>query len=277
MDDADARLLEVRDRGVACRLGEVDLHHGRHRVPGGRREPALLVDAGRARQGRHEVRQGRRARRRAAAPADAEARHRAARCRPDAAEAEELAQLVASMEGTYGKGKYCKKDAAGKETCQDIGALEPDPRREPRREGAARRLDRLAHHLAPDAQGVRSATSSSPTRARASWASRTWARMWRAEVRHAARRLREGGRPALEQVRPLYASLHATCGASCARSTARRWCRSKGPIPAHLLGNMWAQEWAQHLPAGRRPADADPGYRPDRAPQARRATTRRRW
>ena len=41
-----------------------------------------------------------------------------------------------------------------------------------------------------------------------------------------------------------------TCAGSCARSTATS-CPATGPIPAHLLGNMWAQDVGQHLPARR--------------------------
>ena len=61
-----------------------------------------------------------------------------------------------------------------------------------------------------------------------------------------------------EQVRPLYLSLHAYV----------RWklhekygdiVPANGPIPAHLLGNMWAQEWENIYPLVA-PKDADPGY-----------------
>src|SRR4029450_6233840 len=40
------------------------------------------------------------------------------------ADAAELARLVASLEGTYGKGKWCRPGADGKEECLDITALE---------------------------------------------------------------------------------------------------------------------------------------------------------
>ncbi len=61
-----------------------------------------------------------------------------------------------------------------------------------------------------------------------------------------------------DQVRPLYVALHAY---------VRRKLREKygdivpasGPIPAHLLGNMWAQEWENIYPLVA-PKNADPGY-----------------
>ncbi|MBV8902960.1 MAG: M2 family metallopeptidase, partial [Acidobacteriia bacterium] len=61
-----------------------------------------------------------------------------------------------------------------------------------------------------------------------------------------------------DQVRPLYLSLHAYV-----RSRLRQQygdiVPAHGPIPAHLLGNMWAQEWDNIYPL-LAPANADPGY-----------------
>jgi peptidyl-dipeptidase A len=61
-----------------------------------------------------------------------------------------------------------------------------------------------------------------------------------------------------EQVRPLYMSLHAY-----ARNRLRQKygdvVPANGPIPAYLLGNMWAQTW-DHIYPLLAPADADPGY-----------------
>ena len=79
------------------------------------------------------------------------------------------------------------------------------------------------------------------------------------EVRHAARCIREGTGPAVgagEAALCFPARLRAQ--RSCARSTATL-VPANGPIPAHLLGNMWAQEWDNIYPLVA-PADADPGY-----------------
>jgi peptidyl-dipeptidase A len=61
-----------------------------------------------------------------------------------------------------------------------------------------------------------------------------------------------------EQVRPLYASLHAYVR-SRLREKYGDVVPASGPIPAHLLGNMWAQEWENIYPLVA-PAGADPGY-----------------
>jgi peptidyl-dipeptidase A len=46
-----------------------------------------------------------------------------------------------------------------------------------------------------------------------------------------------------EQVRPLYVSLHAYVRWKLAEKYGKDLVREDEPIPAHLLGNMWAQEW----------------------------------
>ncbi len=61
-----------------------------------------------------------------------------------------------------------------------------------------------------------------------------------------------------EQVRPLYVSLHAYVRAKLHEKYGDI-VPVNGPIPAHLLGNMWAQEWENIYPL-LAPKDADPGY-----------------
>jgi peptidyl-dipeptidase A len=61
-----------------------------------------------------------------------------------------------------------------------------------------------------------------------------------------------------EQVRPLYVSLHAYVRSKL-REKYGDVVPASGPIPAHLLGNMWAQEWENIYPLVA-PENADPGY-----------------
>jgi peptidyl-dipeptidase A len=181
------------------------------------------------------------------------------------AEAEELAQIVASMEGTYGKGKYCPPGAAA-DKCQDIGRLSQVLARAATRRRCARPGPAGTRSRVPSAR-TSSATSSSATRARASWASPTWARSG-ARSTTCRRRLREGGRPLYEQVRPLYASLHAYVRRKLREQYGASVVPEKGPIPAHLLGNMWAQEW-ENIYRWWRPPSADPGIDLTRASRRR--------
>jgi peptidyl-dipeptidase A len=61
------------------------------------------------------------------------------------------------------------------------------------------------------------------------------------------------------QVRPLYLSLHAYVRRRLAETYGADRVPANGPIPAHFLGNMWAQSWEWIYPLVA-PAGADPGY-----------------
>jgi peptidyl-dipeptidase A len=62
-----------------------------------------------------------------------------------------------------------------------------------------------------------------------------------------------------EQVRPLYLSLHAYVRNKLREKYGPDVVPASGPIPAHLLGNIWAQDWSNVFKLVA-PADADPGY-----------------
>ena len=62
-----------------------------------------------------------------------------------------------------------------------------------------------------------------------------------------------------EQVRPLYVSLHAYVRAKLREKYGEGVASADGPIPAHLLGNLWAQSWENIYPLAA-PPDADPGF-----------------
>ena len=172
----------------------------------------------------------------------------------DAQESAELTRIVSGLESTYGKGKYCPGGAA---TCRDLEVLSKtlaesrDPRElldawtgwhaiaRPMRQDFTRYVE-LANKGArqlgfPDNGAMWRSKYDMPPDDFARELDRLW-----------------------EQVRPLYLSLHAY---------VRRKLREKygdivpanGPIPAYLLGDMWAQEWDNIYPLVE-PADADPGY-----------------
>jgi peptidyl-dipeptidase A len=62
-----------------------------------------------------------------------------------------------------------------------------------------------------------------------------------------------------EQVRPLYVSLHAYVRWKLQEKYGKTLVPDDGPIPAQLLGNLWAQDWTNLYPL-LAPANADPGY-----------------
>jgi peptidyl-dipeptidase A len=61
------------------------------------------------------------------------------------------------------------------------------------------------------------------------------------------------------QVAPLYEALHCHVRAKLAEQYGADVVPSDGPIPAHLLGNMWSQQWGNIYPLVA-PDTGDPGY-----------------
>jgi peptidyl-dipeptidase A len=62
-----------------------------------------------------------------------------------------------------------------------------------------------------------------------------------------------------DQVRPLYLSLHAYVRMRLRQQYGEKVVPKDGPIPAHLLGNMWAQEWNNIYPLVA-PKESDRGF-----------------
>ncbi|MEJ7607424.1 MAG: M2 family metallopeptidase [Bryobacteraceae bacterium] len=68
------------------------------------------------------------------------------------------------------------------------------------------------------------------------------------EARYASRCLAKELDRLWDQVRPLYLSLHAYVRSKLREQYGDAVVPAKGPIPAHLLGNMWAQSWDNLFP-----------------------------
>jgi peptidyl-dipeptidase A len=159
---------------------------------------------------------------------------------PEPAERSELARIATYLEGLYGKGKYCSPRHGHK--CLHLGQLSEILAKSrdydelldawvgwrtisrPMREKFTRYVD-LAN------AGARSLGFSDLGDL---WKSRY--DMSPAEFEAEVDRL-------WEQVRPLYVDLHCYARARLQARYGADKVPSRGPIPAHLLGNMWAQEW----------------------------------
>ncbi|HWQ56032.1 MAG TPA: M2 family metallopeptidase [Bryobacteraceae bacterium] len=172
----------------------------------------------------------------------------------DPREGAELTRIVAGMEGLYGRGKYCpegKSDCLSLDEITRIMANERD---------AARLLDvwRGWHTIAqPMRKDYTRFVELSNKGARELGFADTGA-MWRSKYDLPPDAFAKELDRLWDQVRPLYLSLHAYVR-SRLREKYGDAVPANGPIPAHLLGNMWAQDWENvyELVA---PANADPGY-----------------
>jgi peptidyl-dipeptidase A len=172
----------------------------------------------------------------------------------DPKESEELTRITAAMEGAYGKGKYCPP---GKEKCldlEDITKIMAESR------DAAELLDvwRGWHAIAPPLRKnfIRYVELANKGARELGFAD-TGA-MWRAKYDMPPDAFAKELDRLWEQVRPLYLSLHAYVRWKL-REKYGNAVPADGPIPAHLLGNMWAQTWDNVYPLVA-PRDGDPGF-----------------
>jgi peptidyl-dipeptidase A len=163
----------------------------------------------------------------------------------DAKARKELTELAAKMEGLYGKGKYCGKD--GKGPCKDLEQLS-DVIDQSRDWNAL--LDAWTGWHGVGAQ-IR------PLYVRFIELANQGARdngfanvgdLWRSGYDMAPADFEKETDRIWGQVKPLYEALHCYVRAKLQDVYGKDRIPDKGPIPAHVLGNMWAQEWTNVYP-----------------------------
>ena len=171
----------------------------------------------------------------------------------DPKEAEELTRIAASMEGAYGRGKWCERPDA----CLDVEQI-TKIMAENRDPGRLKAVWEGWHSIAPPIKKdyVRFVELANKGAKELGFAD-TGA-MWRAKYDMPPDEFTKELDRLWDQVRPLYVSLHAYVRMKL-RAKYGAAIPDKGPIPAHLLGNIWAQEWNNIYPLVAPPA-ADPGY-----------------
>ncbi|HTD43303.1 MAG TPA: M2 family metallopeptidase [Bryobacteraceae bacterium] len=173
----------------------------------------------------------------------------------DPAESGEVTRLAASLEGAYGKGKYCP--AAGK-PCLDIEAV---TRIMATSTNPAELLDawRGWHTISPPMRKDFQRFVELSNKGARELGFKDTGAMWRSKYDMPADDFSKELDRLWEQVRPLYLSLHAYVRNKLREKYGPDVVPASGPIPAHLLGNIWAQDWSNvyKLVA---PSDADPGY-----------------
>ena len=156
----------------------------------------------------------------------------------DAAKRKELATITTDMQGAYGAGEYCRNDndcISGPELEQ----LMRDTRdydelleywvgwrevAKPMREQYARFVE-LANEGASELGYA------------------NVGEMWRSAYDMSPADFETESAKLWDQVKPLYDALHCHVRAELGEEYGEDKVPQDGPIPAHLLGNMWAQEW----------------------------------
>jgi peptidyl-dipeptidase A len=161
------------------------------------------------------------------------------------AEQKELAEILASLDGDYGRGKWCPDGDKGK--CLDVTAIgklmaESRDSEELKRAwigwhavGAPMR-QRYARMVELGDKGSRELGFADV------------GALWRSNYDMPPDDFAKELDRLWDQLRPLYLSLHAYVRGQLAKKYGKDAVPPNGPIPAHLLGNIWAQEWNNVYP-----------------------------
>jgi len=174
----------------------------------------------------------------------------------DAAERNELTKIAASMEGDYGKGKYCPDGDKGK--CLSLPDLEQIM-------GTSRDPEELKkawvgwHQIAvPIRKDYVRFVELSNKGAKEMGFKDTGA-MWRSKYDMEPDAFAAEMERLWQQVKPLYDSLYTYTRHKLSEKYGKDVVPEDKPIPAHLLGNMWAQTWGNVYPL-LAPTNSDRGY-----------------
>ena len=159
----------------------------------------------------------------------------------DPKDAEELTTLVSSMRGEYGKGKWCA-DPSKPDRClniDDITKVLATSRNEKEIRAAWEGWHTISPPIRKDYQRF---VELSNKGAKELGFADTGA-MWRAKYDMAPDAFTKEIDRLWDQVRPLYLQLHAYVRMRLHQKYGDT-VPVNGPLPAHLLGNIWAQDWS---------------------------------
>jgi len=158
----------------------------------------------------------------------------------DAAEREELATLAVSMGSEYGKAKYCPPKLKGK--CLPLGDLSNIL-------ADSRKYDELLdiwkgwHDTARPLRAKYQRFVELSNKGAKEIGFADVGDMWRSGYDMSPADFEADVERLWQEVKPLYDDLHCYVRARLRKTYGKDRIPEQAPIPAHLLGNMWAQDW----------------------------------
>jgi peptidyl-dipeptidase A len=157
-----------------------------------------------------------------------------------AAERAELATVVTWMQSAYGKGKYCPPRLGGK--CQNLDDLSKILR-------TSRKYDELLeawtgwHSIAPPLREKFSRYAEIGNKGAREIGFADMGALWRSGYDMSASDFEADIERLWRDTKPLYDQLHCYVRARLRKKYGADKIGERAAIPAHLLGNMWAQDW----------------------------------
>jgi peptidyl-dipeptidase A len=180
----------------------------------------------------------------------------------------ELTQVSASLDGMYGKGKYCRptttasgsgtqssspsaQDCLGIEEIGVIMAKSRDPKE-------LQDLWTGWHTISPPMRDKYARLVELSNKGASEFGFKDTGDLWRSGYDMTPAQFSAELERAWTQLQPLYDELHAYVRFKLIEKYGAAATRPDGMIPAHLLGNPWAQEWGNIFPIIAPPAQQQP-------------------
>ena len=161
----------------------------------------------------------------------------------------ELTQVASALDGMYGKGKYCRTASGGaasaagdEEHCLGIDQLDVlmAKSRDPKE---LQELWEGWHTISPPMREKYARLVDLSNQGAKEFGFRDTGDLWRSGYDMKPEEFSAELERTWKQLEPLYQELHAYVRFKLIQKYGAAAERTDGMIPAHLLGNMWAQEW----------------------------------
>lgn len=160
----------------------------------------------------------------------------------NARERSELARIATDIKSIYGKGKYCRQER-GKKKCHTLGQLTRIMAKN-RNYGELLDLWKGWRTISPPMRKKYQRFVELANKGARSLGFPNLADLWRSRYDMPPAAFEKEVDRLWNQVKPLYRDLHCHVRAKLQEIYGKDKVSSKAPIPAHLMGNMWAQEWS---------------------------------
>jgi peptidyl-dipeptidase A len=163
----------------------------------------------------------------------------------DPAKREEVAKIAAKLEGLYGKGKWCGAD--GKAKCRDLQELSETMAK-------SHKWDELLeawtgwHTISREMRPLYQRFVELANEGAKQIGFANSGDLWRSGYDMTPADFEKETDRLWSEVKPLYDNLHCKVRTELVKTYGKDKVNPTGPIPAHLLGNMWAQEWGNVYP-----------------------------
>jgi peptidyl-dipeptidase A len=160
----------------------------------------------------------------------------------DEAKRKKLAEIASKMEGLYGKGKFCKSE----KDCRDLGQLSDVLAKSRDYE---EQLEAWAgwHSIGKPIRPLFAEYVALANEGAKETGFEDVGELWKSGYDMTPAEFEQETERLWQQVKPLYDSLHCYVRAKLHEKYKDK-VPADGKIPAHILGNMWAQEWTNIYP-----------------------------